>query len=52
MAATKPHPIRLSENLRGEIAETAAAVRLSFPETARQAMHLGLPLLKKKLKKK
>jgi predicted DNA binding CopG/RHH family protein len=48
-APTTPYPVRLSDELRKEIKQVAASVGLPFPEVMRQALKLGLPLLKEKL---
>lgn len=49
MPATVPYPLRLTEAIRKEITRTSEAVNLSFPDTMRQAMIFGLPIVEKKL---
>jgi hypothetical protein len=49
--ATIPYPIRLPEALDLEIKEVATATSLTKPETMRQAIKIGLPVLKERLLK-
>jgi hypothetical protein len=50
--ANKPYPVRISAITRADIATTALDVRLSQPETVRQAIVYGLPVVRKKFAKK
>lgn len=49
MPPTVPYPLRLTESLRKEIERTSGAVNLSFPDTMRQALKYGLPVVEKRL---
>lgn len=47
--ATTPYPIRLTPELDREIQEVATATAMNKPDTMRQAIKIGLPILKQKL---
>lgn len=51
MAKTKPYPVRLGEVREANIKKTAKKVNLSFPDTMRQAVDFGLPVLEQRLGK-
>lgn len=46
---TKSYPLRLSDELKKDIDDTAAAAKLDFPDTARMAIRFGLPIVREKL---
>lgn len=47
--ASTPYPVRLSEEQRKRIKVVADRVELSFPDTMRKAIDLGLPVLEQRL---
>jgi len=52
MPKTRPYQLRFSdEGQRKRIRDAAKDVKLSFPDTLRQAIDYGLPVLRKKLSK-
>jgi len=52
MPTNEMYPVRISKRTRFEIKRTATEVILSQAETVRQALDLGLPLVKKKFGRK
>lgn len=50
--ANKPYPCRLGNKRLAEISESAKGTGLTVPETLRQAVDYGLPIVRKKFAKK
>lgn len=51
MADNRPYPVRFKGPLRASVEATVAKTGLSFPETIRQAITFGLPVVEARLKK-
>lgn len=49
MPTTPPYSVRLADDLRKDIVRISEAVNLSIPDTMRQAMIFGLPIVEKRL---
>lgn len=49
--ANPPYPIRFKGPMRASIEASSAKTGLSFPETIRQAITFGLPIVEARLKK-